>query len=169
VLTAAALAVVLAQPGCTVIDPFDFRFGDAGTALDGAPAADLRDHDLPLPDLSAPDGGPDLPRITPGGIGDSCQAGVAGTCENGLTCVTSINGKTFPYGFCTRACNPASLNPCGGAVNCQKVENMDICLPACGPLLAKQCRTADDYRCCDGSNPTIGPGSCAPLDTDFCK
>lgn len=124
---------------CSALDDFD-RFHFTDAGVAGA--------DLGLP-----------------GFGAAC----VDQCGPGLTCLHSLNGKTFAGGMCTHACNP-TLGPvaCSDVPDavCAGLENMGLCLPRCDPSMGRACRAG--YSCCANGHEVTMMGACAPPDTNLC-
>lgn len=146
----ASLVVIAAIAGaCSAVDDFrKFSFTDGGV-----------DTDM---------GGP-LP-----GFGqactDACDPGPGATLGRPLTCFRMIGSRTAPGGMCTRTCTPGSIIACSdfgpGVADCVTVEGIALCLPHCGSINGKNCRT--NWECCANHNAVTDSGNCAPSTTDLC-
>ena len=138
-LVVAACALALAGACSSVVDFTKFSFTDGG-AGDGMTQADLAGSK----------------------VGDPCTTG---SCTGGLGCFTTVGNASFPGGTCTTSCStqPAS---CPTGSSCGQVEGTSVCLQACNPTGGVGCRP--DWSCCDGQGVVLGPGLCAPSNSNFC-
>lgn len=137
-LVAAACALALAG-ACSSVDDFSkFSFPDGG-AGDGGAHADLAGSM----------------------IGDPC----GGSCTGGLSCFTTVGNASFPGGTCSSSCS-TQVASCPMGSSCGQVEGTSVCLQACNPTGGVGCRTG--WSCCDGQAVVLGPGVCAPSNSNFC-
>jgi len=138
-LVVAACALALTS-ACSSVDDFTkFSFTDGG-AGDGMIHADLAGSM----------------------IGDPCSAG---SCTGGLSCFTTVGNASFPGGTCTASCSTQTPS-CPTGSGCGQVEGTSLCLQACNPTGGAACRTG--WSCCDGQRMVLGPGVCAPSNSNFC-
>lgn len=139
VLVAAAAALALAG-ACSSVDDFTrFSFADGG-AGDGGAHADLAGS----------------------AIGDPCSGT---SCTGGLSCFTTVGNASFPGGTCSASCSTQTPS-CPAGSSCGQVEGTSVCLQACNPTGGVGCRA--DWSCCDGQRVVLGPGLCAPSNSNFC-
>jgi hypothetical protein len=102
---------------------------------------------------------------------DTCDPGPGASLGRPLTCFHMFGSRTVPGGMCTRSCTPGAVSCTDfgvGVADCVTVEGIAVCLPHCGSLVGRGCRSSTGWECCANHNAVTDSGDCAPSTTDLC-